>query len=131
MKIYWWPQHDLIIMSFCQIFWESFISIYIFLYFQLFFVFKYNNSEEKAKAKNSYLLFSFLFQLFSDLVFYIMYLNTNKWIYNNVWLLNAIFTNKLQFHTNFRHFEYFVFNLWSSFSLSVLQDSYQQQLPHI
>ena len=26
-----------------------------------------------------------------------MYLSTNKWIYNNVWLLNAIFTNKLQF----------------------------------
>ena len=25
-----------------------------------------------------------------------MYLNTNKWIYNHVWLLNTIFSNKLQ-----------------------------------
>ena len=33
----------------------------------------------------------------SNLVFYVMYVNTNKWIYNNVWLLNTILKNKLQF----------------------------------
>ena len=29
-------------------------------------------------------------------------------------------------HTNFWHFEHFVFNFWSSFSFSALKDSYQQ-----
>ena len=55
-----------------------------------------------------------------------MYLNTNKWIYSNVWLLNAISTQCSSvwsfLHTNFLHFEHFVFNLWFSFSLSALQD---------
>ena len=60
-----------------------------FCIFLLFFIFKYDTSEEKR-------IISVIF-IFSNLVFYVIYLNTNKLIYNNVWLLNTIFTNKLQF----------------------------------
>ena len=60
-----------------------------FCIFLLFFIFKYDTSEEKR-------IISVIF-ISSNLVFYAMYLKTNKLIYNNVWLLNTIFTNKLQF----------------------------------
>ena len=56
-----------------------------------------------------------------------MYLNTNKGIYNSVWLLNTIFTINCSsvwcfIRKNFWHFEHFVFNLLFSFSFSALQD---------
>ena len=33
----------------------------------------------------------------SNPVIYVIYLNTDKWAYKNVWLLNTIFANKLKF----------------------------------
>ena len=136
MKIYWWPHYDLIIMSFCQIFWESFISIYIFLYFQLFFVLSTIIVRKKQKQKIHICYFHFFFSCFQILFFTLCTLI----LINESIIMFGYSMQSLQIncsflwsflHTNFWHFEYFVFNLWSSFSLSVLQDSYQQQLPHI
>ena len=46
-----------------------------------------------------------------SLVFYLMYLNTNKWIYNNVLLRNRISTNKLQFYLEL--FTYKILAFWT------------------
>ena len=62
----------------------------------------------EEKTKNSYQLFSFLQILFFT---FFMYLNSNKWIYNNVCLLNTIFTNELQFFLAF--FTYKILTFWT------------------
>ena len=72
-------------MSFWQMFWESFILTNFFVSCFLFL----NIIIVRKKIHISY----FNFFIFSP---YVMYLNTNKWVYNHVWLLNTIFSNKLQ-----------------------------------
>ena len=94
-----------LIMSFWQIFWESFILTYFFVFFYLFLFL----SMILVWKKELYQLFSFLQILF----FYVIYLNTNKLIYNNVWLLNTIFTNKLQFYLVLFTYKLFAFRTFS------------------
>ena len=105
-----------LITSVWQIFWESFILTYFFV-FLIFFGFKYDNSEEKAK--NSYQLFSFLQILFFTLCTSILInesitmfgysIQSSQINCSSVWCFS---------HTNFWRFEHFVFNLLFSFSLS-------------
>ena len=78
MKLFW------------QIFWKSFIWTYFFVYL-IVFHFQVWYLSGKNKKFISVIFIS------SNLAFYVIYLNTDKWIYNIVWLLNTIFTNKLQF----------------------------------
>ena len=79
-----------LMMSFWQKFWESFILTNFFCIFNCFSSLSMMMVRKNQKFTS---VISFLHILF----FYITYLNSNKWIYNNVWLLNAIFTNESQF----------------------------------
>ena len=136
MKIYWWPHYDLIIMSFVKYF-EKALSRYIF--FCIFNCFLFLSTiivRKKQKQKIHICYFHFFFSCFQILFFTLCTLilmneSIIKFGYSRQSLqINCSFLWSF-LQTNFWHFGYFVFNLWSSFSLSVLQDSYQQQLPHI
>ena len=72
------------------------------LYFDIFFVFFNSFSFLSMIITIWYYgekIIKFISVIFisSNLVFYVMYLSTNKWIYKNIWLLNTIFANKFQF----------------------------------
>ena len=79
-----------LMMSFWQKFWESFILTNFFCIFNCFSFLSMMMVRKNQK-------FTSVIFVSSHLFFYITYLNSNKWIYNNVWLLNTIFTNEFQF----------------------------------
>ena len=128
-----WPHHNVILSNTLR---KLYLDIYFFCIFNCFLFLSTIIVRKKQKQKMHICYFHFFFSCFQILFFTLCTLI----LINESIIMFGYSMQSLQIncsflwsllHTNFWHFEYFVFNLWSSFSLSVLQDSYQQQLPHI
>ena len=128
-----WPHHNVILSNILR---KLYLDIYFFVFSIVFFFLSTIIVRKKQKQKIHICYFHFFFSCFQILFFTLCTLI----LINESIIMFGYSMQSLQIncsflwsflHTNFRNFEYFVFNLWSSFSLSVLQDSYQQQLPHI